>query len=263
MKEREYSYLDYGFAGRAAIVTGAGTGIGRACAQELARGGASVALFGRRREKLLETRELCLKYTDNVLAVQADVSDEESVRAGAGEVLSAFGRIDILINNAGVESYLLPGQTFGDLFETQTPEEYLRFFKIHALGHYLMSLAVIPAMRERRFGRIVNITSVCGIDGAYSTPAYVSSKGAANTQTKAFAVKYAPDNIIVNAIAPGMVDTPMKIASTKEEFEYVAGITPIGRVAQPIDIARVAMFFAQENLFVAGQTLIVDGAAHV
>ncbi|MDR0904625.1 MAG: SDR family oxidoreductase [Oscillospiraceae bacterium] len=257
------SYIDYGFAGRAAIVTGAGTGIGQACAIEFAKGGASVALFGRRAEKLAETRAECLKHTDKVLALSVDVSDEAAVKSGVAEVLRAFGRIDILVNNAGIESDLQEGQTFRDLFEIQDPEEYLKFFKIHALGHYLMSVAVLPAMKAAHFGRVVNITSVCGVDGQYSSPAYVSSKGAANTQTKAFASKYAPDNIIFNSISPGMVNTPMKKDSPPEEFAYVASVTPLGRVAEPIDIARVAMFFAQENLFVVGQNLIVDGAAHI
>ena len=256
-------YIDYGFEGRAAIVTGAGTGIGRACAIELAQGGAAVALFGRRADKLEETKTECLKYTNRVLALSVDVSDETSVKDGVTAVLAVFGRIDILVNNAGIESELAPGQTFADLFETQNSEEYLKFFKIHSLGHYLMSLAVLPTMKAAQFGRVVNITSVCGVDGQYSTAAYVSSKGAANTQTKAFASKYAPENIIFNSISPGMVNTPMKAHASPEEFKAVADITPLGRVAEPLDIARVAMFFAQEHLFVVGQNIIVDGAAHI
>ncbi|MDR0916001.1 MAG: SDR family oxidoreductase [Oscillospiraceae bacterium] len=255
-------YSNYNLAGRTAIVTGAGTGIGRACAVELAKGGANVALFGRRAEKLEETRIECAQYS-NALALRVDVSDEDAVKQGVSRVLGTFGRVDILVNNAGIESDLQPGQSFRDLFELQEPDEYLKFFKIHALGHYLMTLAVLPSMKAAHYGRVVNITSVCGVDGQYSSPAYVSSKGAAITQTKAFATKYAPDNIIFNSISPGMVDTPMKKDSTPEEFAYVASVTPLGRVAQPIDIARVALFFAQEHLFVVGQNLIVDGAAHV
>ena len=172
--------------------------------------------------------------------------------------------MDILINNAGIESRLKPGQTFfGDLFDALGPDEYLQFFKIHALGHYLMNLAVIPNMQENHYGRIVNVTSVTGVNGAYSTPGYTASKAAAICQTKSFAKKYGRDNITVNSIAPGMVDTPMKIDATPEEYAAVARVTPLGRVAQPIDVARVAMFFAQENLFVTGQNLIVDGGSTV
>lgn len=257
------NYLDYGLSGKAAIVTGAGSGIGRACAEELAKGGAKVALFGRRLEKLEETRKLCLAYTPEVLAVSVDVSDEEQVKASVRKVLDAFGQVDILINDAGVESRLQPGESFfGTLFDKLSPEEYLRFFRIHTLGHYLMCLAVIPGMQQRHFGRIVNVTSVTGVNGAYSTPGYTASKAGAICQTKAFAQKYGADNITVNSISPGMVDTPMKCDATPEEYEAVKNMTPLGRVAQPIDIARAVLFFAQENLFVTGQNLIVDGGSN-
>jgi NAD(P)-dependent dehydrogenase (short-subunit alcohol dehydrogenase family) len=209
-------------------------------------------------------KEECLKYTDKAAALSVDVSDENAVKMGVLKVLDVFGRVDILINNAGVESRLKPGQTFfGDLFDALPPDEYLKFFKIHSLGHYLMNLAVIPNMQKNHFGRIVNVTSVTGVNGAYSTPGYTSSKAAAICQTKAFAKKYGRDNITVNSIAPGMVDTPMKIDATPAEHAFVAEKTPLGRVAQPIDVARVVMFFAQEHLFVTGQNLIVDGGSTV
>lgn len=257
-------YQDYGLQGRVAIVTGAGSGIGRACAEELSKGGARVALFGRRKALLEEARAECLKYTSNVMALSVDVSKENSVAAGVMEVANTWGRIDILINNAGIETRLKPGQTFfGDLFGALPPDEYLDFFRIHALGHYLMNLAVIPTMQKNRFGRIVNVTSVTGVTGMYSTPGYTASKAAAICQTKAFAKKYGPDNITVNSIAPGMVDTPMKIDATPEEYKAVADMTPLGYVAQPIDIARAVLFFAQEKLYVTGQNLIVDGGSNL
>jgi 3-oxoacyl-[acyl-carrier protein] reductase len=97
----------------------------------------------------------------------------------------------------------------------------------------------------------------------YETPAYTGSKAAATTQTKGYAFKYGKDNITVNAILPGMVDTPMKIDATPEERETVRNLTPIGRICKPIDVARVILFFAQENLFITGETVVVDGGASI
>ncbi|MDR3310082.1 MAG: SDR family oxidoreductase [Oscillospiraceae bacterium] len=254
-------YLDYRLAGKSAIVTGAGTGIGRACAVELARGGAKVALFGRRAGKLAEAAAECREYSD-AETYSVDVSDKAAVDRAVADVIARFGRVDILINNAGIESRLEPGQTFDDIFDKFDEAGYLRFFEVHSLGHYLMNLAVIPSMQAQKFGRIVNITSVTGVTGQYSTPPYTASKAAAILQTRAFAKKYGAWNVTVNSISPGMVDTPMKIDSTPEEYEAVRQLTPLGYIAQPIDIARVAMFFAQENLFVTGQNLVTDGGSN-
>ena len=258
--EKKMKYLDYGFHGKAAIVTGAGTGMGEACAVELAKGGAKVALFGRRMEPLEKVRKECLEYTDGAIALSVDVSDKDAVEKNVSKVIDEFGKADILINNAGFDSPVKYGEIpFDVAFDNLEPDEYLRFFKVHALGHYLMNLAVIPCMKKNHFGRIVNITSVTAVVGVYGNPAYTGSKAAANCQTMAFAKKYGRDNIIVNGIMPGMVNTPMKAPSPPEEFEAVANASTLGRVGEPIDIARVAMFFAQENLFVTGQTLIVSG----
>lgn len=256
-------YEDYGLKGRGAIVTGAGTGIGRACALELAKAGAKVALFGRRAAPLEEAAAECRQYTDSVLPMSVDVSREEDVKEAVAKVLERFGRIDVLVNNAGIEADIEYGHSFDEIFEKIPPEQYLSFFEVHALGHYLMNLAVIPAMEAQQFGRIVNITSVTGVNGVYSNPGYTGSKAAAICQTKAFARRYGKYNITANSIAPGMTHTPMKVASPPEEYDAVARMTPLGHVAEPIEIARVAMFFAQEHLFVSGQNLIVDGGATI
>jgi len=249
-------YLDYGFQGKVAIVTGAGTGMGESCAEELAKGGAKVALFGRRAEKIEKVKEECLKFTDGAIALSVDVSDKESVNEGVDKVIKEFGKVDILINNAGFDTAVNYGEVpFVVAFDNIEPEEYLRYFKVHTLGHYLMNLAVIPSMQKNHFGRIVNITSITAVTASYSGPAYTASKAAANTQTMAFAKKYGKDNIIVNAIMPGMTNTPMKAPSPPEEFEMVAKMSTLGRVAEPIDIARIAMFLAQEDLFITGQIL--------
>ena len=257
-------YQEYGFSGRVAIITGAGTGIGAACAEELAKGGAKVALFGRRIEPLEKVKQECLKYTDGVLALSIDVSDKASVQKGVKAVLDAFGQIDILVNNAGIDLKIKLGEIrYEEFFDSQEPEEYMEFFRIHSLGHYLMNLAVLPTMQEQKFGRVVNVSSVLGIDGSYGVPGYTASKAGAITQTKAFARRYGCDGITYNAILPGMVNTPMKEDALPEEFDFVAGITPLGRIAEPIDIARAVLFFAQQDLFVSGQSLIVSGGGNI
>ena len=256
-------YLEYGFQGKTAIVTGAGTGIGEACAIELAKGGAKVALFGRRLGPIEDVKKKCLEFSDDVIALSVDVRDKEAVTKAVAKVHDTFTKVDILVNNAGVDISAGPGElTFDALFDKAEPEEYLDFFRIHALGHYLMNLAVIPGMQKNKFGRIVNVSSVLGYTATVCTPAYTASKAAAICQTRAFAQKYGRDNITVNSVAPGMVNTPMKASSTPEEFAFVAGLTPLGRVPEPIEIARAILFFAQENLFVTGQTLVVDGGSN-
>lgn len=256
-------YIEYGLDGRSAIVTGAGTGIGSACAVELAKAGVRVALMGRRLAPLEEVAAECAKYTPGAFALSVDVSDPAAVSDAVAKVKETFGRIDVLINNAGIESPYQVGQVPFEHFFDMEPDEYMQFFKIHALGHYLMMQAATAHMKEAGFGRIVNVTSVTGVNAAYSSPAYTSSKAAAICQTKAFAKKYGKFNITVNSIAPGMVNTPMKTNSPKEEFEAVGKMCPMGRVAEPIDVARLAMFLSQENLFVSGQNIIIDGGSTV
>jgi 3-oxoacyl-[acyl-carrier protein] reductase len=256
-------YLEYGIEGRAAIVTGGGTGMGAACALELAKAGAKVAIFGRRAAPIEEIAAQCARYTPGSFSLTADVSDPNSVKAGVDKVIAAFGGADILMNVAGIaESNLSIGEVpFMTKFDTMGPDEYMSFFKIHVLGHYNMCNAVVPYMQKKKYGRIVNVTSITGVNAGYASPAYTSSKAAANLQTIAYAKKYAGDNIIVNAIAPGMVNTPMKWNSPPEEFDMVAKATPLGRVPEPIEIARIAMFLAQENLFLTGQILYADGGS--
>lgn len=254
-------YLDYGLQGRSAIITGAGTGIGAACAMELAKAGVRVAVLGRRTGPIDEIAHTCHSFTPGAMALAADVADDSSVHKAVAAAHESFGRIDILINNAGIESPYKPGEIPFEAFFDMPPEEYMSFFHIHALGHYLMTQAAAAYMIPAKFGRVVNVTSVTGVTAAYSSPAYTASKAAAICQTKAFAKKYGKHNITVNSIAPGMVDTPMKTNSTPEEFAAVAKMSALGRVGQPMDVARLALFLSQEQLFVSGQNIIVDGGS--
>ena len=252
-------YLDYGLEGRGAIVTGAGTGIGAACAIELAKAGVRVALFGRRLAPIEAIAAECEKYTPGTITMSVDVSDKAAVESSVDSVKDTFGRLDVLVNNAGVDSNYQVGENPFEAFFDMEPDEYLSFFKIHSLGHYMMMQSSAKYMIPANFGRIVNVTSITGMNGAYSSPAYTSSKAAAICQTMSFARKYGKYNIMVNSIAPGMVNTPMKTNSPPEEFAAVAKMSPLGRVVEPVDVARLAMYLSSESLFLTGQNIVING----
>jgi NAD(P)-dependent dehydrogenase (short-subunit alcohol dehydrogenase family) len=137
----------------------------------------------------------------------------------------------------------------------------MEYFRINTLGHYLMNLAVIPSMQAHHFGRIVNISSILAQSGGLCTPGYSGSKGASVTITKAFAQKYGKDNITVNAVLPGFIRTPMKDDSRPEEFVNAAKFNPMGRIGDPIDVARLVLFLAQEHTYINGQAIAVTGGA--
>lgn len=255
--------VKYGIEGRVAIVTGAGKGIGRETAIQLAKMGAKVALFGRSIVSISKVKEEIDAFGGECICVTCDVGDEEAVKAGVAEVVAKWGTIEILINDAGVEVDREKGQVGGDLFDTVGEDQYLRVLRTNLLGHYYMYRSVIPEMKKNHYGRIVNVTSVTGLNGGFGTAAYTASKAAAICQTKSFARKYAPEGIIINAVAPGMVRTPMHDLTPPEQFTMVAEHTPLRKVADPIDITRIILFLAQENLFMAGQCIVCDGGGTI
>ena len=255
------SLVEYGIDGRVAIVTGAGSGIGLDTAVMLAKMGAKVALVGRRAEALAAVEKTIREFSDDVVSFSCNVGSEERVNDLVKAVIDTFGRVDILINNAGGEVNMQKGQMGGDLLMSTSVEEYRTVLDTNLIGHYNFMRACIPHMREQKYGRIVNVSSVTAFSGSVGTAAYVASKAGSIVQTKSFARSVGADNILVNAVAPGMVDTPMHVNTPKENFDFVAARSPLQRVAQPIDIARVIIFLAQENLFMTGETLVPDGGS--
>ena len=255
--------VDYGLNGKTAVITGAGSGMGESAAYMLAEQGCRVALIGRRYSNVCEVRDKIRAGKGEAEAYSCDVGDEEAVKALADEVLKLFGRVDILLNVAGVEVDFentggMENYGLGDPFAI--PKElWDKVLDTNLRGHFNTMKYFVPSMQKNRFGRIVNVTSSTAFNVPLGSAVYVASKAAANTQTYLFAKKLGPDGITVNAIAPGYVETPMQESATQEIRDRISQMTPLRRICMPDDIARVIMFFAQENLFVTGQVVVVDG----
>jgi meso-butanediol dehydrogenase / (S,S)-butanediol dehydrogenase / diacetyl reductase len=246
--------------GKVALVTGGTSGIGEATARLFAREGARVAITGRRAE-LGETVVAQIKQAGGeAIFIAADVTRMEDCRRSIDETIAAFGRIDILFNNAGVV-------TQGTLEET-SEEEWTRTFAVNVKGTYLMTKLILPIMRGQGGGVIVNNGSDWGIVGGPHYAAYSASKGAVVLLTKSVALEVARDHIRVNAVCPG--DTVVErwriderrnpSGDFEEEVKAMGAALPIGRVGTVDEIASAVLFLASdESSFMTGATLIVDG----
>lgn len=241
--------------GKTAIVTGAGSGIGHACALALAQEGANVALVGRRRDRL---EQLAHEIGNSALALQADVSSKDQIDRVVADTARHFGGINVLLNNAGV---LHIGSA-----EQITEEQWDETFNLNVRGLWLLSRAVLPHMRKTGGGSIINIASVLGINGARNRAAYAASKGAVVLLTKCMAVDHGQENIRVNAICPGFVETELtaKVISHAPNPDQVrrerTAVHPIGRLGKPEDIAGMAVYLASdESSWVTGAVFPVDG----
>jgi NAD(P)-dependent dehydrogenase (short-subunit alcohol dehydrogenase family) len=240
---------------KTAIVTGAGTGIGRACAIALIREGAKVALVGRRKERV---EEVAREAGGTALAIAADGSRRDDIERVIDETIQAFGGINVLINNAGI----LHAGTAEQITEAQWDET----FNINVRGLWLFSRAILPHMRQAGGGSIINVASVLGINGSRNRAAYAASKGAVVLLTKCMAIDHGHENIRVNAICPSFVETELTAAYLKTTPDPDAvrieriGVHPLGRLGQPEDIAGLAVYLASdESSWVAGAVLPVDG----
>jgi NAD(P)-dependent dehydrogenase (short-subunit alcohol dehydrogenase family) len=240
---------------KVAIVTGAGSGIGRACAIALAREGARVALVGRRTERV---EEVAREIGDRALAISADVSQQKDIERVVDQTVAKFGAIHVLINNAGV---LHIGNA-----EQITEEQWDHTFNVNVRAVWLMSRAVLPHMRNAGGGSIINMASTLGLVGARNRAAYAPSKGAVVLLTKSMAIDYGHENIRVNAICPSFVETDLTAAVLSSAPDPGAvrrertAAHPIGRLGHPEDIAGMAVYLANdESSWVTGAILPVDG----
>jgi NAD(P)-dependent dehydrogenase (short-subunit alcohol dehydrogenase family) len=238
-------------AGKVAIITGGGSGIGKAVAMAFVREGAKVVIAGRGREKL---EAAATEIGGDCLAMNADVSTAGEVEKLVSATLEKFKRINILVNNAAV---LLPGTA-----ESLTEEDFDQTLAINVRGLWLVTRAVLPHMRASGGGSIVNIGSVLSLVGARNRVAYAASKGAVVAMTKAMALDHAAENIRVNCICPGIVETEMvaKFSMDENARRQRVALHPMGRFGQPGEIANAAVFLgSEESGWTTGSVLTIDG----
>lgn len=238
-----------------AVITGAGTGIGRAIALAFVREGAKIALVGRRKD-LLET--VAQEAGGLPLVLAGDVSQQRDIDRILAETAARFGGVNVLVNNAGI----LHIGTAEEITEDQWDET----FNINVRGLWLLSRSVLPYMRKTGEGSIINVASVLGINGARKRAAYAASKGAVVLLTKCMSVDYGHENIRVNALCPSFVETDLTAKVIRKAPDPNAvraeriSVHPLGRLGQPGDMAGLAVFLASdESSWMTGAALPVDG----
>jgi len=246
----------FDLTGRVAIITGGSIGLGRQMAEGLAEMGASLALCARKKERCEEAaRELQQQAGVKTLALGCDVRSQASIQEAVDATLASFGRIDILINNAGV--------SWGAPVENMTLEQWNKVIETNLTGTFLFSQAAGKVMIRQRRGKIINIASVAGLGGSpgyLSAIGYHASKGGVIVFTKDLAWKWAPHNIHVNAIAPGWFPTHMsEVVIQRGKDTLLPGI-PLGRFGNDHDLKGAAVFLASDaSDYVTGHVLVVDG----
>lgn len=245
-----------GLAGRIALVTGASQGIGRACALALAKEGATVALAARNETKLAEVKAEIEAAGGTAAAFALDVASEESIKAGAKAVLEQFGKVEILVNNAGI--------TRDDLVLRMKRADWDDVLATNLTGAFLLTQSLLRAMMKNRWGRIINITSVVGQTGQAGQVNYAASKAGMIGMTRALAREVASRGITVNAVAPGYIETPMTAVLDEAQTTAMMAAIPVERAGTDAEIAHAVAYLASEGAgYVTGHVLDVNGGMYM
>jgi 2-hydroxycyclohexanecarboxyl-CoA dehydrogenase len=237
--------------GRTAVVTGAGRGIGRGCAVQLARDGAAVAAWDIDAETVAETARLITAEGGRAVAYAGDASDLAAIGEILARIRAELGPVLVLVNNAAVADFRP--------FLEVSPEALERICRIDLMGPFLLTQAVLPDMLAAGWGRIVNMSSAAAQTGTRTLSHYSAAKGGILALTRTLALEFAEHGVTVNNIAPSFIDTPMRF-DAKVDFEAAVASGPMKRAGQPEDIAAACSFLASEAAgYITGQTLGVNG----
>lgn len=238
---------------RTAIVTGGSRGIGRAVCRKLAERSMNIVMnYSANADASEEAADVCRSLGARVVTVQGSVAVPEDCDRIVQEALDAFGQVDVLVNSAGI--------TRDNLLLRMSEEDFDQVIAVNLRGTFRMMKAVARPMMRKRYGRIINLSSIVGEMGNAGQVNYAASKAGVNGMTKAFAKEIAGKGITVNAVAPGFIDTDMTRALSREAAESLKARIPMGRLGTPEDVAHVISFLASEEAgYVTGQVIGVNG----
>jgi len=244
---------------KVAIVTGGGRGLGKVFCLAMADEGAKIVSVDILEKESLETAQEIKDKGGSALSLKVDVTAEKETLRMAEETVKAFGRIDVLVNNAAV--YFGVGRR---PFHEILPEEWDKLMAVNLKGPFLCSRAVFPHMKKQKKGKIINLSSETAFTGSKGFIHYVTSKGGIISFTRSLAAELGPHGICVNSIAPGFTDTEASRTVTDDISKYNVSLTPLGRLQQPQDLIGAVIFLASdESDFITGQALVIDGGRHM
>lgn len=237
------------------MVTGGGVGIGAAVARLFAREGASVVITGRRKEMLEQVVAEIESARGRALAVAGSVTDEGHARSAVGQAVRTFGKLDVLVNNAGIGA-------FGKTLDETDDATWDDLMAVNVTGVFRMTRAALPELIRAGGGSIINVSSIAALVGIPLSAAYSATKGALNALTRCLAVEYAKHNIRCNAICPGLVDTPMA-APLMQDAARLAGVLaayPLARAGTPDEVAKLVLYLASDDaVWMTGSVIPIDG----
>lgn len=242
--------------GKKAIVTGSAQGIGQAIAECFAKAGADVAVVDLEADRCADTLQLVEAQQGRGLALSANVAQWEAVKGMVDRVMKEWGRVDVLVNNAGI--------TRDGLIMRMKEEDWNAVLQVNLTGTFYCTKAVLSPMTKQRSGRIINMASIVGAIGNAGQANYAASKAAVIGFTKSIAREYASRNITVNAVAPGFIDTAMTRALNQDVKDTLLQQIPLGRLGQPTEVAEAVRFLASDAAgYITGQVFHVNGGMHM